>query len=71
MGKLPSAAALMKPGALRDGTSATTPFITPMPFSTFQVPVDCPPMTGSFSSLKVKVVPGAPSKVTSGTCETG
>ena len=36
----------------------------PKPFPRDQVPVDRPPMTGSFSSLKVNAVFFAPSKVT-------
>mmetsp|Transcript_104722 Transcript_104722/g.327608 ORF Transcript_104722/g.327608 Transcript_104722/m.327608 type:complete len:277 (-) Transcript_104722:45-875(-) len=57
----------MKPGALRLGTFTTAPSRTPKcpAESTCQVPVDLPPMTGSLSSLNVKVVPSAPSKVAS------
>eukprot|EP00451_Oxyrrhis_marina_P015939 CAMPEP_0204320024 /NCGR_PEP_ID=MMETSP0469-20131031/7423_1 /ASSEMBLY_ACC=CAM_ASM_000384 /TAXON_ID=2969 /ORGANISM="Oxyrrhis marina" /LENGTH=168 /DNA_ID=CAMNT_0051301267 /DNA_START=160 /DNA_END=667 /DNA_ORIENTATION=+ len=43
-----------KPGAFKDGTSFTSPSITPyLPWSlTVQVPVDWPPITGSFNSMK-------------------
>merc|ERR1712217_789816 len=42
----------------------STPPIIPKPSPRDQVPVDLPPMTGSFSSVNLKVVPDAPSKVT-------
>ena len=45
----------------------TSPSNTPTPPATFHVPVERPPITGSLSSLKSKVVPFAPSNVTSGT----
>ena len=67
---LPSAQALMKPGADSEGTSTTSPFMVPnSPLVTFHLPVDWPPMSGALSSTNLKVVPGAPSKVTSGTVE--
>eukprot|EP00966_Prymnesium_polylepis_P125719 2907073-Prymnesium_polylepis.1 len=67
---VPSAAALMKPGALREGTSRTWPSITPNPSEpSDHVPDDCPPITGSLSSENANVVPEAPSKVTSETSD--
>mmetsp|Transcript_60180 Transcript_60180/g.160892 ORF Transcript_60180/g.160892 Transcript_60180/m.160892 type:complete len:314 (+) Transcript_60180:435-1376(+) len=71
-GKLPSAAALMNPGALRLGTSTTSPSNTPACAVAFrvQVPVERPPMTGSLSSTNLKVVAGVPSKVTRSTALT-
>lgn len=45
----------------------TVPFHAAMPFvvSIFHVDDDTPPITGSLRSCHLKVVPGAPSKVTS------
>merc|ERR1719158_372431 len=64
-GKSPlSVSALMKPGALNDGTSTTWPSKTPRPFWTENVPVDRPPITGSFISVNLCDVDSAPSKVT-------
>ena len=67
-GYAPSAAALMKPGALSEGTSSTVPLNVPnLPAaSTDQLPLDRPPMTGSFSCTNL--LSGiAPSKLTRGT----
>jgi len=65
-GKVPSPAALMKPGADSEGTSTTSPSRIPNPDPRDQVPVDLPPITGSLRILKLKDVSAAPSKVTRG-----
>merc|ERR1719238_2030512 len=62
-GNLPSAAALMKPGADNDGTFTTSPSSTPAPPLKLHVPLDLPPMTGSFKALNSNVVSSVPSKV--------
>ena len=47
---------MMKPGALSEGTSSTLPSITPYEEETDHVPFERPPITGSLSSWKLKVV---------------
>merc|ERR1719444_13400 len=59
---------LMKPGADKNGTLATVPSMMPTPSVTEKVPLDFPPMTGSFCCFQVRVVAcSAPSKVTTDT----
>ena len=68
---LPSAAALMNPGALSDGTSTTSPSKTPNEPLWLQVPLDFPPITGSLSSVNVKLVPAEPCCTRVKTSESG
>jgi len=61
----------MKPGAESDGTSTTSPSKIPYAPAVLMdhVPVDLPPITGSFNSWNLKVVVLLPSNVTTGMLE--